>query len=350
MALSRPGAHVCPSLTLFVPGLFSPPPALEPADLPPLVTPALDAWLARADVETRAGGTGVEAALFALFGIEAPADADLPVAAVTWIVDTGVIDSEWWMRADPVHLRPERDRLILLDTQLVPLEAGEAQALVAELMQTYADEGWVLRAPHPARWYLKPPRDPRLVTTPITEVVGRDIHPHLPRGEEGMAWRGILNEMQILLHTARANEAREARGELAINSVWFWGGGRLPAVAPAAWAEVLSDEPVALGLARLAGAPASPVPAAFDAMTRGDGARLVVLETARAAAQYREARNWREAIQRLERDWIAPVHDAVRAGALAEAVLCTEGPRCHRLTPRAARRWWRRRRPLEAYA
>ncbi|BAU48257.1 signal peptide protein [Sulfurifustis variabilis] len=350
MAVSRPRTSPSASLTLFVPGLFSPPPSLDADDLAPLVTPALDTWLARADPETRAGASGMEAALFALFGVDPPRDADLPVAAVTRVVDMGVIDNEWWMRADPVHLRPERDRLILLDTQLVPLAVEEAQALVAELMQTYGDEGWVLKAPHPARWYLKPPREHRLVTTPVTEIVGRDIHPHLPRGEEGATWRGLLNEMQILLHTTRANEVREARGELAINSVWFWGSGRLPAVRGSGWARVCGDEPVALGLARLAGVPATSVPPRFSDLTSDVGRQLVVLEAAHAAAQYREARNWREAVQRLERDWIGPAYEAVRAGKLAEAVLCAENQRVFRLGRRAARRWWRRRRPLEAYA
>lgn len=352
MALSKSGAHASASLTLLVPGLFSPPAGFDPAELPPRVTPALDAWLARADVETRTGAAGMEAALFALFGIEAPADADLPIAAVTRVVDMGVIDNEWWMRADPVHLRPERDRLILLDTQLVPLNLEEAETLVDELMQSYREEGWVLKAPHPARWYLKPSRDHRLLTTPITEVVGRDIHPHLPRGDEGKAWHGILNEMQILLHTARANEGREARGELAINSVWFWGSGRVPSVGPTAWARVWSNEPVALGLARLAGVPAAPVPPVFDDVptTATGGAHLVVLETARAAAQYREPRNWLEAVQRLERDWIGPAYEAVRAGRLSEVVLCGESSRMFRLTRRTSRRWWRRRRPIEALA
>lgn len=350
MALRRSDKTAPASLTLLVPGLFRPPSGLDPAERPPLVTPSLDTWLARADAQARAGANGMEGALFALFGIDAPSDGDLPAAAVTRVVDMNVIDGEWWLRADPVHLRPERDRLILLDAQLVPIGAEEAQALVAELMQTYADEGWVLRAPHPARWYLRPPREQRLVTTPLGDVVGRDIHAHLPRGEAGPAWRSLLNEMQILLHTARANESREARGELAINSVWFWGGGRLPAVPPASWARVHSSEPLALGLARLAGIPSAPVPARFADLRLGEGRTLVVLDGVRPAAQYREPRNWQEAIQRVERDWIAPVYEAVRAGALAEATLCADDPRLFRLSGRGARRWWRRRRPLEAYA
>lgn len=292
----------------------------------------------------------MEGALFALFGIDAPSDGDLPAAAVTRVVDMNVIDGEWWLRADPVHLRPERDRLILLDAQLVPIGAEEAQALVAEPHADVRRRG--LGAQGTASGPVVSPAAARAASRHHTlgDVVGRDIHAHLPRGEAGPAWRSLLNEMQILLHTARANESREARGELAINSVWFWGGGRLPAVPPASWARVHSSEPLALGLARLAGIPSAPVPARFADLRLGEGRTLVVLDGVRPAAQYREPRNWQEAIQRVERDWIAPVYEAVRAGALAEATLCADDSRLFRLSGRGARRWWRRRRPLEAYA
>src|SRR6266516_108636 len=56
----------------------------------------------------------------------------------------------------------------------------------------------------------------------------------------------------MVLHSHAVNEAREARGEPAVNSVWFWGGGRVPRVATERWHSVSADEPLALGLARAA--------------------------------------------------------------------------------------------------
>ena len=51
----------------------------------------------------------------------------------------------------------------------------------------------------------------------------------LPAGNEGSVWRRRMNEAQMVLHAHPGNEAREARGELPVNSVWFWGAGELGA-------------------------------------------------------------------------------------------------------------------------
>ena len=77
-------------VTLYVPGLFAGPEA--PTNLLRL--------LARAD-QLAGGAEGDTERLFTLFGIAPEAGRDLPVAAVTRVADMGVIDREWWIRADP---------------------------------------------------------------------------------------------------------------------------------------------------------------------------------------------------------------------------------------------------------
>ena len=339
------------SLTLLIPGLFG-----FAADLLPPegrrepVAPLLETCLARADRLPRTPG-GFEEELFALFGVEQPAEGDLPVAAVTRALDLGVIDKGWWLRADPVHLRPERDRLILLDTQAVSLNQEEAGKLAVEVGEAYAADGWLLKAPRPGRWYLKPARAARIVTTPLPEVVGKDIHPYLPQGKDGKAWHTILNEVQILLHTASVNTQREQRGELPINSLWFWGGGRLPSISSVEWAHVYSEEPISLALARLSEIPSSARPADFADWQRhaeASGSHLAVLDQGRGAVQYGEWQAWASFVERVERDWMAPLFQAVKARALVDAKIRVDG-RVYRLGASQLRRWWRRRRPLAAY-
>lgn len=313
----------------------------------------LETWLARSEHAQPALPPGLEAAAFALFQVEPPTDADLPVAAVTRVLDMGVIDKGWWLRADPVHLEPERDRLILSDNYVLQLAPDEADRLVAEIMETYSADGWVLKAARPGRWYLKPPRAARILTTPLPQIVGRDIHPYLPQGKDGKAWHTVLNEIQILLHSAKVNAEREARGQLPANSLWFWGSGRLPALPPVNWAHVWSHEPVSLALARLSQTPSGAVPENFAewlGQARAPGRHLMVLDQVRAAVSYGEDAVWREFIQRLERDWIAPVLQAVRGGVIDHAELHDDAGRGFVLTARYARRWWRRRTPLERIA
>jgi hypothetical protein len=335
------------ALTLFLPGLFGPPSAT--GSTPAL--PALETWLARSEPQS-AAGRGFESILFSLFGAETPADADLPIAAVTRALDLGVIDNGWWLRADPVHLHPERDRLILTDSRQLDIAPDEANRLVAEIMEHYKADGWLLKAARPGRWYLKPPRAPRIVTTPLAEVVGRDIHPYLPRGADGRAWHTILNEMQILLHTSKVNEERERRGKLPVNSLWFWGGGRLPKLKPAAWSGLWSEEPLSLAFARLAQVPSHARQADFEAWRRqaSPGEHLLVLDELCQPLEYNDAAGWSAAIAILEQRWIAPLFAAVREGAIERALLLTDGGRQFLLTRKLARRWWRWRRPLSDYA
>lgn len=317
----------------------------------PAAGPMLRAWLARAEPMEPAPPRGLESVIFALFDVDT-ADGDLPVAAVTRALDVGVIDKSWWLRADPVHLRPERDRLVLLDGAALGLTQPEANSLVAEIAEPYIADGWVFKAARPDRWYLKPPRAAKITTTPLPIVVGKDIHPYLPAGKEGKAWHTVLNEIQILLHTAAVNADREQRGLMPINSVWFWGGGRLPVIKPTLWAQVWSHEPASLALARLTETPSADVPENFSQLrTVGSapGAHLLVLDQARTAVQYGDTARWLEFMQRLERHWLVPIWRAVKQGALRDATLYSDTGQAFHLTARYARRWWRRRTRLDGF-
>lgn len=336
------------SITILIPGLLGP--VGGSAECSPTV-PVLETLIGRSDYREARPAVEFEQQVFSLFGLSAPVDSDLPVAAVTRALDLGVIDTGWWLRADPVHLRPERDRLILLDTQVVPLNRDEASRLTGEVMEAYDGDGWLLKSPRPGRWYLKPPRAPRIVTTPLPRVVGKDIHPYLPQGKDGKAWHTILNEIQILLHTAAVNSEREQRGELPINSLWFWGGGRLPRISQVEWAHVFAEEPVSLALARLSEVPSSARPTNFTDWLRQaqrPGAHLVVLDQARATVQYRQEREWMTFVERLEREWMTPLWYSLKARELDELVIYTDVG-TYRIGQRQIRRWWRRRRPLASF-
>jgi len=289
--------------------------------------------LTRAD-HLPGGADGATQRLFALFNIAAEPGHDLPVAAVTRVADMGVVDREWWVRADPVHLAPSRDGLVLSDD--LNLSQAEAHQLVTELGEALAVDGWLLKAPRPQRWYLKPPAEPRIVTTPLSAVVGRDVHTYLPKGPDGKAWHTHLNEIQILLHTSPVNAAREARGLLPANSVWFWGGGRLPQAGAVRWAQVWSNEPLSQGMARLAGVSSRPVPlnAAELLGVCAGGAQLLVLELSTQTDT--------DALQALADNWLSLLRAAVHAGALDSLeVISDSGPLFHY---RKQHRWrfWRR--------
>jgi hypothetical protein len=325
-------------VTLYIPGLFAGPDA--PATLLRL--------LARAD-RLPGGAEGDTARLFALFGIAPEAGHDLPVAAVTRVADMGVIDREWWIRADPVYLEPGRDSLVMHAG--IGLTPDEAERLVAELNESLAQDGWLLKAPRPERWYLKPPAAAAITTTPLTAANSRNVHPLLPQGPDYRAWHTHLNEIQILLHTSPVNAAREARGLLPANSVWFWGGGRLPQPGPVTWVWIGSADPLSLGLARLAGVSSVPLPANGAELLAqpGGGEQLLVLGLPVPILSQAGAEVWQGALERLARDWLTPLVAAVHAGTLAELTLTSDTGTSFRYRRRHRWRFWRRSRPLAAY-
>jgi hypothetical protein len=189
--------------------------------------------------------------LFQLFGLTRQANTDYPIAAVTRVLDLGVVDSSWWIRADPVHLAAGLSGLTLVANRGLNLPVSEAEQMAEEIRIQYKEEGWLLKAPNPYRWYLKPKQPADITTYPLDQVLGRDVDHYLPEGPEARQWHTLLNETQILLHTSAINAAREARGELSVNSLWFWGGGCLPQLTSSRWSTVWSDDVVSLALARL---------------------------------------------------------------------------------------------------
>jgi Uncharacterized protein conserved in bacteria len=326
---------------------------------------ALKTLLARANVEAF-GTSALEATLFALFGWQGAPHKDLPVAAVTRVVDAGTPEEGWWLRADPVHLRADQDRVLLFDHRVLGIQPEEAEILCTALNSYYEAQAWRFEALHPARWYVRLPRALALRTHALAAVVGCDIHAYLPEGPDGRRWRMILNEIQMLLHANPINTAREEQNEPTINGVWLWGGGALPKTLTAPFTQVLSDEPLALGLARLAGIPSQPLPEtaaqwvewsnsggeflARSALAGGTPAgsapaenHLVVVTAGLGlGSRYDHASTATERLRSLEARWMAPLHSALKRGDLDELCLYPGSGERFRITPASLRRFWRR--------
>lgn len=327
-------------VTLFSPGLFDRVlhPAVDDRSVATTVPAALSALLARADRHANPL-RGFEARLFQQFGIPPIPEQDLPVAAVTRVADMGIVDNDWWIRADPVHLEPQRAGLLL--EPLTDLSQDEANQLTAELNEVLRTDGWLLKAPRPQRWYLKPPTAPELTTTPLQRVTGLDIHAFLPQGPDRKTWHTRLNELQILLHTSTVNARREARGAKTANSLWFWGGGSLPNPAECAWDEVVADDAVSQGLARILSIPLVPLPADPDRWRAPDHPRrsLIVLDEATAGTDPENPLSQAE-------NWLQRITQAVHSGSISRFTFISDsGPE---FTYLRKHRWyfWRRSQSL----
>ena len=294
----------------------------------------------------RIASVSPEAWLFGRFGVER--QRDWPVAPYTLLADGGEPGPHYWMRADPVHLQVGRDSLGLADNTAFEVSRAESEAL-AEALNRHFGQTMLVYPLRPARWYVRLEKAPDMQTTPAAAARGAAIDEKLPAGPDAMRFNALMNEAQMLLHEHPVNAEREARGELALNSIWFWGGGVIDAERARPFSTVFSDDPLARGLALAAGIPALALPkdAGSALAAVGDEGRVLAVADAPREAQLRG----RSAA--LERDWFLPLLVALKSGRIGMLTLhlCGADSLLEVETVRSDLRYfWRLRRPLSAYA
>ena len=333
---------------LLVPGLCGPPSDPSVSDYLQTRPAALDRLLSRSRLEHN-GITGMETALCRWFGSDAHRQDALPVAALTYRSDAGEAATGYLLRADPVHLRADQSSLRLFDADTFSISLEEADVLVAAVNSFYAGHGLQLHAPCARRWYLPLATAPGLTTTALSRVAGQDINAFLPHGTEAANWRGLLNEVQMLLHDHPVNVAREQRGEPAINSLWFWGGGLPPGSLQSRVAMIATDHPLGMGLALQTDTPRIDVPAAAQELfpLAVDGVTLVMNDALASATRYGDVERWLEILGGFEQHWFAPLLAALRQGALHSLEIDPCNGRSFVINKHRQHRFWKRDRPFE---
>lgn len=301
-----------------------------------LSLPALERILARGRPQALPAVT-FEAWLCMEFGVEGQA-----IAPVTLLADGMQPGAAYWLRADPAHVQMQREQLILQPE--VSLNEYESAQLCAELNAHFAAEGLRFFAPHPQRWYLRLDTAADMVTYPLAQVAGRNLRAFLPQGADALRWHQVFNEIQMLFFEHAVNQARVARGELPINSVWLWGGGSATQKLAQPFARVSGDSPLAEAFAQAAGIPCAALRDDASQYLAGEGDVLIAWDGLRRALQQGDLHAWRDSLQRLEQDFAAPLWQALRSGRISRLTLDTmHGNQARRfvLTRSAAWKLWR---------
>jgi len=325
-------------LDIVVPGLFVPQPGL--ANLSSAERPdwrLLETWLARAD-RWRGPARKFESLLAERLGLTGD---NLSLAAVTAAADGLAGKTGWWLRADPVCLLPDRDRLRLVDASPV-LTAAEAGSLAATLNDFLADDGLEIVVPHPQRWYLRCERGCTTGGSPLPEVSGEDIAPHLPAADDG-TWRRRLNAIQMCLHGHPVNAARETEGLLPVNSVWFWGGGRWPERTGSDISRIFTDDDLFVALGEALGLERRPLRALATADLTGNS--LVIDTRLWPAHVQRDPLAWMERVTEFNDEIVSIVTKRMREDDLSIR-LHGAGGNLYTIQSRQRFRLWRRRRFL----
>ncbi len=339
---SEPACYTCPMLFL-IPHLFPPARLLEAATQN-LRLPALETLLARGSTQP-CPPEGSEAALCKALGIAR--QQDWPLAPITLEMDGGRAGDAYWLRADPVHLRVMRDRIVLTDNSTLNVSQLEADALSTSIGQHFGDTLHPLPL-HPERWYVAFPHPPHLTTTPLSVATGRDIDPLLPQAADAMLFRTLLNELQMLLFAHPVNQAREARGDLPVNALWLWGGGNKPVLSQTR-VPVYAGNSGARAMAAFCKTPLHPVPSHLEkSLLEIDS--VVLLDDLIPSGQCGDAYGWREALTSMEKNWFSPLLGALRTvGPHGIHLLDPVNGKALHLKQADAWKIWRRRKSLIQY-
>lgn len=213
--------------------------------------PVLERLLGRGRRQ-RFGGESPDHIRFSLFGIEAAGA--LPIAALTRAADRAdkPESDAYWLRSDPVTLWADMARVYMTHFGFADLDPCERDEIEGCLRSVLEEEGIQLQGDHPERWCIPLAKPPGFDFMPLPSALGRDLGDSLPAHPEALFWRRLLGEIQVALHNCPVNVRRRGEGRREINSVWFWGGGFMPAQqGSVAIDTVYSNHPVSSGLAIL---------------------------------------------------------------------------------------------------
>jgi hypothetical protein len=325
-------------LHLLIPDLFPPQDIAAEvcADLP---LPALARLLARAE-RSDGPALGLEEALCQWYGVQA-------VAPVRAAADGLEVATGYWWCADPVNLQLHRSQMVLMPEVGVTRE--EATALCAALNEHFAQAGMQFFAPHPQRWYLRLAAAPQLSTEPLRQVAWQDARLHQPQGADALHWQRVMTELQMVLYGHPLNQAREARHEALISSLWLWGGGVAEPLSKP-FESCGGDSVLPAAFAKAGGVVWADTPEVLLEGNKANG--LWVCEAPAIARQRGDFAAWRTAVQQVEAD-CARVWSALRAGRLRKVTLRVTGEtgmQIFELTRASAWRFWRGKKSLAEYA
>ncbi len=243
-----------------------------------------------------------------------------------WLAGENVAASDlkknYFLHADPVHLRAEMDHAILVGTQDLDLATQDVKALVGMLQQHFSQDDVSVFSLDVQHWFIGVKKQQNLTTVPLAEAVGRNVNFILPEGEDSVYWRQFLNESQMLLYTHEVNQQREASGQLSVNSLWLYGGGALPDSRHRDGIDissVCSDSFLASGIASLYELSLYSLPtqvAAYYQQIKSENKPLLYIDSLLPWLNYTDTDVWQQQIEKIYSLYLEPLLKIVRQGKL----------------------------------
>jgi len=316
-------------LTLILSDLYLPEEAAPDATVQPLELPHLDGLLRFASATRIADWRGSLAQ-----DLGRP---DLTAAGAAAMAAYGLPSANQpvWL-ATPVRFEARLDHVRMLDRGMPRLAAAERAEWRAEFARAFAP--YALHDAGPRGFLLTGIAPAQFATVDPARLLDADIGRAQPSGAAARELRRLAAEMEMWIHGAATNAARERAGLPRLSALWLWGGGSdsAPSSVPPATAPPLfyGDDPAFAGLARAMGAERSAMPTGFTALQASTDRVLIELTPINGGPG--------ESLPALDAGWFAPVRAALNTGSLAQFDLVVND-RWYRVAARPGWRFWRAR-------
>lgn len=187
-----------------------------------LQSSSLRAWLAQSDLTRDPAPRELLARIVQELGLPYP---EQGLAALRMWGQTGDRATRWIAAADPVYLEPQLDHLCLHALRRTGVQPSQLRMLIDHLQATLGDDQGFGFTRLGSYGYLSSVQPIASASVPAYVVDQQQPDEFLPVGEDTAVHRNILSEIEMALHEHAVNQEREAEGQMAVNSLWLWGGG-----------------------------------------------------------------------------------------------------------------------------
>lgn len=201
-------------------------------------------WLSRGRVRFAEPESEMLLRVLELVGAPLP---ESGLAALRFWGQTGQRSGAWVAAADPVHLETRLHSLRMRFLRRDELPKSDLRPLFDYLQATLGADSSLAFARIGHYGYLR--GEASIETAPMSASVLHGLPPDefIPAGETAVAYHQLLGELQMALHEHEVNQQRTESGQLAINSLWLWGGGLAPEAAARPLPILIADDPLFRG-------------------------------------------------------------------------------------------------------
>jgi len=149
-------------------------------------------------------------------------DHNLSLAA-NYAIQLNLDKNKNYLLVEPTNLRPDRDRLLIAESDILQLNEEEANHLIEGLNEYFNPDEVHFYLIDEHKWLVELPyKVDQLSSYPLIDIIGSNIDDYLPAGENYLLVHRLLNEVQMLLHSHPINQERQQDGLMQINSIWLW--------------------------------------------------------------------------------------------------------------------------------